>query len=159
MAKWISYLYIIAATNLNLSLTLSLVSNTLSWPTHKCRTEYGRMLCIYNQGTTMVLRFPLIYETNRSIISRGTRPHTKDYNVFICLFIPFIYLIYFNPSYYLLIKKKILGEIATVHTWQISDRLNYVHTKKYQKRTWLLFNLNIWETNRSRNNAKSILIL
>ena len=154
MAKWISYLYIIAATNLNLSLTLSLVSNTL-WPTHKCRTEYGRMLCIYIQGTTMVLRFPLIYETNRSIISRGTRPHTKDYNVFICLFIPFIYLIYFNPSYYLPIKKNSRWNC----NWQISDRLNYVHTKKYQKRNRLPIILNVWETNRSRTNAKSIQIL
>ena len=54
----------------------------------------------------MVLRCTSIYETNWSIISRGTRPQTKDYNVFICLFIPFIYIIYFNPYYYLPIKKK-----------------------------------------------------
>ena len=56
------------------------------------------MLFIYTQRTTMVLRFPIIFETNQSIILRG-----KPRIVFKYLIFSFIYL-YFNSSNFFLIS-------------------------------------------------------
>ena len=90
------------------------------------------MLFIYIQGTTMGLRFPITYETNRSIISRGNGLQTEYYNVFNYLIFSFIYLIYFNSSYYPPMNKQVsvsclnqsiksFLEPATVHT---NNRIN-----------------------------------